>query len=71
MGKRAKRSRAEIAADKRRTGMPPRLGRENQRARVMVNLTDIEHSRLTTLAGAEGLSLSANIIRILKEKGVL
>jgi len=51
--------------------MPPRLGRENQRARVMVNLTDIEHSRLTTLAGAEGLSLSANIIRILKEKGVL
>lgn len=58
-----KRTEAQIAADKLRTGRPRKSQREKQSERVMVYLTKAERMRLEKLAKREGLSLSSLIMR--------
>ena len=69
MQRKPKRTKAEIAADKRRTGRPPKPKAEKQSARVMVNLTQAERARLEKLAKAERLPLATYILSILRQKG--
>ncbi len=69
MQRKPKRTNAEIAADKRRTGRPPKSKAEKQSARVMVNLTPAARARLEALARKEGLPLATYILLILREKG--
>jgi hypothetical protein len=63
-----KRTEAQIAADKLRTGRPRKSRREKQGDRVMVYLTQTERRRLEQLAKREGLSLSSLIMRPWREK---
>jgi hypothetical protein len=63
-----KRTEAQIAADKLRTGRPRKSQREKQIERVMVYLTKAERMRLEELARREGLSLSSLIVRPWREK---
>lgn len=63
-----KRTEAQIAADKLRTGRPRKSQREKQSERVMVYLTETERMRLEELAKREGLSLSSLIMRPWREK---
>jgi hypothetical protein len=63
-----KRTEAQIAADKLRTGRPRKSQREKQSERVMVYLTQTERMRLEELAKREGLSLSSLIMRPWREK---
>lgn len=69
MAKRARgRTKAEMAADKLRTGRPPGDPSERQSERVMVYLTPAERKRLGALAKAEGISLAALVMRPWREK---
>jgi hypothetical protein len=68
MAMKKKRTEAQIAADKRRTGRPRKSQREKQGERVMVYLTQTERRRLEQLAKQEGLSLSYLIMRPWREK---
>jgi hypothetical protein len=63
-----KRTEAQVAADKLRTGRPRKPPREKQSERVMVYLTKTERRRLEELAKREGLSLSSLIMRPWREK---
>ena len=63
-----KRTKAQIAADKLRTGRPRKSQREKQSERVMVYLTKAERIRLEELAKREGLALSSLIMRPWREK---
>ena len=64
-----KRSPAQIAADKRRTGRPPMAPKEKHSEQIMVYLTPGERKRLEKLAKKEGLPLAALIMRPWREKG--
>jgi hypothetical protein len=68
MQRKPKRTKAEIAADRRRTGRPPKPKAEKQSARVMLNLTQAERARLEKLAKAEGLPLATLIMRPWREE---
>ena len=63
-----KRTEAQIAADKLRTGRPRKSEREKQSERVMVYLTKTERMHLEELAKREGLSLSSLIMRPWRKK---
>ena len=63
-----KRTRAERAADKLRTGRPPKPVAEKQSERVMVYLTKSERIRLEKLAEEKGLSLASLIMCPWREK---
>jgi hypothetical protein len=63
-----KRTEAQIAADKLRTGRPRKSQREKQNEQAMVYLTKTEGIRLEELAKREGLSLSSLIMRPWREK---
>ena len=63
-----KRSAAQRAADKKRTGRPPKAPQEKQSEPVMVYLTPVERKRLGTQAAAEGISLAALVMRPWREK---
>jgi hypothetical protein len=63
-----KRTEAQIAADKLRTGRPCKSQQEKQSERVMVYLTKTERMRLEELAKRGGLSLSSLIMRPWREK---
>jgi hypothetical protein len=58
----AKRTKAQIAADKLRTGRPPKRPADKQSERVMVYLTKAERKRLETLARKKGLPLASLIM---------
>ena len=57
-----KRSAAQRAADKRRTGRPPKADEERRSEPVMVYLTKAERIRLDALAEAEGVTLATLIM---------
>jgi hypothetical protein len=64
-----KRTPAQMAADKRRTGRPPMAPAEKHSEQVMVYLTPAERKRLEKLAKKEGIPLAALIMRPWREKG--
>lgn len=64
-----KRTRAQIAADKLRTGRPSKPKAEKQSEKVMLSLTKAERTRLEALAKKAGLPLASYILDILREKG--
>jgi hypothetical protein len=57
------RSDAEKQADKLRTGRPPVKPRVRKSARITIQLTPEERTKLMEMASAEGLSLAALIMR--------
>ena len=57
-----------MAADKLRTGRPPRKPGERQSERITVYLTAAERERLGTLAKKAGISLAALVMRPWREK---
>ncbi len=59
MREKRKRTAAEGAADKRRSGRPPKRPEERQDERVMVRMTKAERKYLEELAKQRGLSLGA------------
>lgn len=63
-----KRSQAQIAADKKRTGRPPKSKAEKQDRRVMVSLTKAEHAQLSALAKKAGLPLAVFLLRPWREE---
>ena len=63
-----KRTPAQIAADKRRTGRPPKPPEKKQSEQIMVYLTPSERQRLERLAEKEGLSIAALIMRPWREQ---
>jgi predicted HicB family RNase H-like nuclease len=68
MVKKRKRTRAQIAADKLRTGRPPKPPEQTLSERVMVRLSRAERARLEALAKKEGLSLASLIMRPWREE---
>jgi len=64
-----KRTPAQMAADKRRTGRPPKPPAEKKSEPIMVYLTPAERKRLEKLARKEGIPLAALIMRPWREKG--
>jgi len=66
---RKKRTKAQLAADKLRTGRPPKSPEEKQSEPVMVYLTKAERARFEELAEKEGVSLSSLIMRPWRENG--
>ena len=69
MGKNSKsRTKAEIAADKLRTGRPRKAIAEKQREKITVYLTTAERRRLEALAKKEGIPLAILIMRPWREK---
>ncbi|MGY8824300.1 MAG: ribbon-helix-helix domain-containing protein [Candidatus Latescibacterota bacterium] len=62
------RSKAQLAADKRRTGRPPKKPADKLSQRVMIYLTPAEHKRLQALANKDGLSLASQIMRPWREE---
>ena len=65
-----KRTPAQMAADKQRTGRPPMAPKEKHSEQIMVYLTQAERKRLGKLAKKEGISLAALIMRPWREEGV-
>ena len=63
-----KRSAAQRAADKKRTGRPPKAPEDKRSEPVMVYLTKAERCRLEPLAEQEGVSLASLIMRPWREK---
>ena len=63
-----KRTPAQLAADKRRTGRPRKERTDKQSERVMVYLTPSEYERLQTLAEEAGISLAAQIMMPWREE---
>ena len=64
------RTAAQLAADKRRTGRPPKTPSRRQSKKVTIYMTPAELKRLETQATKEGVSLSALIMRPWREEGV-
>jgi len=64
-----KRTKAQRAADKLRTGRPPKPPEEKLSEPVMVYLTKAERARLEALAKKEGITLASLIMRPWREKG--
>lgn len=64
-----KRTPAQIAADKKRTGRPRKADKERQSEKVTVYLTKAELRRLEKVAKEEGLPLASLIMRPWREKG--
>ena len=56
------RTKAEIRADKARTGRPPKSKADKQSEHITVHLTPAERKRLEKLAQEDGLSLPALIM---------
>ena len=63
-----KRTDAQRAADKHRTGRPPKKRAEKQSKRIMVYLTPDEYKRFEAEAKEEGLSLASLVMRPWREK---
>jgi hypothetical protein len=63
-----KRTKAQLAADKRRTGRPPKSPKERQGCRVTVHLTEEERAHIEKLAQQEGISLAAAIMTPWRKK---
>jgi hypothetical protein len=63
-----KRSPAEIAADKRRTGRPRKPADEKQRYRITVYLNKAEWEHMQQLARQEGVSLAELVMRPWREQ---
>ena len=63
-----KRSKAQLEADKLRTGRPPKQPEEKQGEQVTVYLTKSERAELERQAQNEGISLTALIMRPWREK---
>jgi hypothetical protein len=57
-----KRSAAQKAADKRRTGRPPKADEEKRSEPVMVYLTKTEREELEAKAEAKGVTLATLIM---------
>ena len=64
-----KRTPAQVAADSRRTGRPPKPPTERRTERMVVRLTREEKAKLEGRAGKAGLPLSTYILHLLQEKG--
>ena len=62
MDMKRKRTKAQIDADARRTGRPPKAPAKKQSEQVMVYLTKDERKQLEAMAAEKGLSLSAMIM---------
>jgi hypothetical protein len=62
------RTPAQLAADKKRTGRPPKESSSRQIKRVTIYLTADELERLTTQSVKEDISLSALIMRPWRRK---
>lgn len=58
-----KRSAAQRAADRKRTGRPPKPIENRRSVSVMVYLTENERSRLASQAEQEGVTLASLIMR--------
>lgn len=56
-----------MAADKLRSGRPPKPKEEKQSERTMVSMTKSERDRLDALARKEGMSLGSLIMRPWRE----
>jgi len=63
-----KRTRAQIAADKLRTGRPRKAKGEKQSKRIGVSATPSEYEYFQELACKEGVSLAAIVMRPWREK---
>ncbi len=59
----AKRTRAQIKADARRTGRPPKPRGKKQSEMIGVYVTPVERKRLDAEAKRLGVSLSALLMR--------
>ena len=58
-----KRTTAQLAADKKRTGRPPKDRDEKHSEAVMVYLTQDERKRFESLAKQDGESMASLIMR--------
>ena len=58
-----KRTPAQRAADKHRTGRPPKNPAEKWSERITVYMTTAERARLESLAEQEGVTLASLIMR--------
>ena len=58
-----KRTDAQRAADKHRTGRPPKEPAEKWSERITVYMTTAERARLESLAEQEGVTLASLIMR--------
>ena len=65
-----KRTTAQLAADKRRTGRPPKTSSRRQSKKVTIYMTPAELKRFENQATKEGVSLSALIMQPWREEGV-
>lgn len=63
----SKRTAAQRAADKRRTGRPAKQTSERRSKAVTVYLTEDEHARLEALAIEQDASLASTIMRLWRE----
>ena len=64
-----KRTAAQIAADKLRTGRPPKKPAQRQSEKVTVYLTKAEFKLMDRLSRQEGISMASLIMRPWREKG--
>lgn len=62
-----KRTVAQKAADKLRTGRPPKQPAEKWSERVTVYMTPTERARLESLAEQEGVTLASLVMRPWRE----
>lgn len=62
-----KRTAAQEAADRLRTGRPPKAAAQKQSESVTVYMTVAERRRLEKMASRDGLTLSAVIMRPWRE----
>ena len=62
-----RRTPAQIAADRLRTGRPPKPPEERRSVPVMVYLTEAEHALLEELAKDEGVTVASLIMRPRRE----
>ena len=62
------RTKAQIAADKRRTGRPRKATADKQKEKITIYLTTAERQRLEALAEKEGIPLAVLIMRPWREK---
>ena len=64
-----KRSPAQQAADKRRTGRPPKQPADKWSQRVTVYMTKAERDQLEALAEKEGVTMASLIMRRWRDEG--
>ena len=63
-----RRPAAELEADRRRTGRPPKAVADRQSEPIMVYLTKAERKRLGDMAAEQGVSISALIMQPWRDK---